>query len=60
MMKRFPILSAFPMLLAFAFTFTPTARAQATMDSSQNDKASVMTQQIAEIQKVVDRWDAAV
>ena len=60
MMKRFMILPAFPVLLAFAFTFTPTSHAQATMDSSQTDKESVMTQQIAEIQKVVDRWDDAV
>ncbi len=60
MMKRFLILPAFPVLLAFAFTFTPTSHAQATMDSSQTDKESVMTQQIAEIQKVVDRWDDAV
>lgn len=36
------------------------ARAQLAADTTQSDAASAMSQQIAELQKVVDRWDDAI
>jgi hypothetical protein len=37
-----------------------TARAQLATDTTQSDAASAMSQQVADLQKVVDRWDDAV
>lgn len=47
-------------LLGAALVSTSTLRAQTTTDSTQTDSASVMSQQVADLQKVVDRWDDAI
>jgi hypothetical protein len=36
------------------------ARAQQATDTTQSDAASTMSQQIADLQKIVDRWDDAI
>ncbi len=60
MMQRFLSFSSCTALLSIAFLTPPAAKAQLPMDSNQTEAASLMAQQIAEIQKVVDRWDDAV
>jgi hypothetical protein len=47
-------------LLGAALVSTSTLRAQMTTDSTQTDSASIMSQQVADLQKVVDRWDDAI
>lgn len=58
MMKRFQMLLTFFVLPGFLFIFGPLAHAQ-LLQSAPSDAASVMAQQNAEIQKVLDRWDDA-
>ncbi len=63
MQRFFPFSNRFvscTVLLGAAFLFTATTRAQLATDPSQTNSASVMTQQVADLQKVVDRWDDAV
>ncbi len=47
-------------LLTVALAFPTTSRAQLLTDAGQTNAASQMSQQIAELQKVVDRWDDAI
>jgi len=58
MMKRFQVLLAFLAIPGFILTIGPLAHAQ-LLQSAPSDAASVMAQQNAEIQKVLDRWDDA-
>lgn len=47
-------------LLIAALAFPTTSRAQLLTDAGQTGAASQMSQQIADLQKVVDRWDDAI
>jgi hypothetical protein len=40
--------------------YTSVAHAQLATDTTQSDTASLTSQQVAELQKVVDRWDDAI
>jgi len=58
MTKRSLTLLSFCVFLGYLLT--PHAADSQLLQSAPSDAASVMAQQIAEIQKVVDRWDDAV
>lgn len=58
MMKRLPVLSVFSILLGCSFAFVPVSRAQ-LLQSAPPDAVAAMAQQVADIQKVLDRWDDA-
>ncbi len=47
-------------IMAGATFFVSAARPQSASDATQSDAASAMSQQIAELQKVADRWDDAI
>jgi hypothetical protein len=47
-------------LLSAALAFTAPSQAQSATDFNQTDSASAISQQIADLQKVVDRWDDAI
>jgi ketosteroid isomerase-like protein len=55
--NRFAVCSV---LFGSVFFYTAISRAQLATDSSQTDSPSLMSQQIADLQKVVNRWDDAV
>lgn len=48
------------LVLGFILVFSPASYAQLPMESNSTQSASLMSQQVAELQKVVDRWDEAV
>lgn len=61
MMQRLLLFFSCSILLGLVLLSPLSSHAQQLpLDSTQTDAASVMAQQIAEIQKVVDRWDDAV
>ncbi len=47
-------------LLGAALFFTSNSRAQLAADTTPSDAPSAMSQQVADLQKVVDRWDDAI
>ena len=57
-MKRLRVLLTFPILLGCTLAFAPISQAQ-LLQTAPADAASVNAQRIAEIQKVLDRWDDA-
>lgn len=48
------------LILGLILISSSTLRAQLPMDSNTAESAALMSQQIAELQKVADRWDEAV
>ncbi len=48
------------LVLALILVFSSTSRAQLPMESNAAESSALMSQQIAELQKVADRWDEAV
>jgi ketosteroid isomerase-like protein len=58
MKKRLRVLSNLPILLGCVLVLAPSLGAQ-LLQSAPADAASVTAQQVAEIQKVLDRWDDA-
>ena len=55
------LLSTFcPVLLCAAFSISAISPAQQATDTAQSSTSSTMSQQVADLQKVADRWDDAI